>query len=174
MIALMIIFGVLMVIGGIVCLTTPVAATLGIMYFFMILLFVSGVVYLIQSIAYRRTMDLIIAILALLAGGFILFSPNMSFVTEVILLYIVACWLVVRGIVGMINAFRSKKAIGGGLFALALIVSLLTIVAGIYSFVHPMLFAGFLGILASCYFIVEGIDLIVAGCIGKDLKDMQK
>ena len=170
MTALMIIFGIFMVIGGIVCLLTPLATTFSLMYFYMILLFMTGIVFMIQSIVYRRVMDFIIALLALLAGGFIVFSPNMSFVTEVILLYIVACWFVIRGIVGVVNACRAKKMIGGGLFALALIVSLLVIGAGVYSFIHPMVFAGFLGILASCYFIVEGVDLIIAGCICADLK----
>ena len=167
----MIIFGVLMVIGGIVCLLTPVATTFSLMYFFMTLMFVTGIVLLIQSIVYRRVMDLIIAILALLAGAFIVFSPNLAFVTETILLYVVACWLIIRGIFGIVNACRAKKNIGGGMFAFALIVSLLTICAGIYSFIHPIIFAGFLGILASCYFIVEGIDMIIAGCIGKDIEN---
>ena len=176
MTALLIIFGIFMVIAGIVCLVTPLATTFGIMYFFMILLFVTGIMFLIQSIMYRRWLQFVIAILALLAGGFIVFSPNMSFVTEVILLYIVACWLVVRGIAGIVDACVAKKnkIIGGGLFALALIVALLTIGAGIYSFIHPLIFAGFIGILASCYFIVEGIDMIVAGCIGSDMKNMTK
>ena len=53
-----------------------------------------------------------------------------------------------------------------------LIVSILVICAGIYSFVHPAVFAGALAIMASCYFIVEGIDLIVLGCIGNRLRPL--
>ena len=168
---LMIILGILMVIGGIACLVTPIATTFGVMYFYMILMFVIGVVLLIKSIAYKRFgIDFFFGILSLIAGAFIVFSPSTAFVTEAILLYIMASWLVIRGIVGIVNAFSARKAIGGGLFALALIVSILVIISGIYSFIHPLVFAGFLGILASCYFIVEGIDLIVAGCIGRDIE----
>lgn len=176
MTVLMVIFGVLMILGGIACLATPVATTLGIMYVFMIFLFVIGIMFLIESIMYRRWADLVIAILALLAGGFIVFSPSLAFVTETILLYIVACWLVIRGIIGIVNVIKAKKAgaIGGGFLALAIIVCVLDIIIGIYSFIHPLLFAGVLGIMAAVFFIMEGIDLIVLGCIGKDLRNMAK
>lgn len=167
---LMIILGIIMVIGGVVCLFTPVVTSFGVMYFFMILLFTIGIVFLIESIAYRRFLDFIFAVISLCAGGFILFSPNMSFITETILLYITAAWLIIRGILGIINAFRFRKSIGSAMFALALIVSILVVGAGIYSYIHPLFIAGFIGVLASCFFIVEGIDLVVAGCIGKDIK----
>ena len=176
MTALMIIFGILMIIGGIACLATPLATTLGIMYVFMIFLFAAGIVFLIRSIAYRRVADIIVAILALIAGGFIVFSPNMSFVTEVILLYIVACWFVFRGIFGIVNAASAKKrnVIGGGVLALSIIVCVIDILVGIYSFIHPMIFAGLLGIMAAVFFIMEGIDMIVVGCIGSDMNKMAK
>lgn len=161
----MIIMGIIMVICGIACVATPILTTFSLMHFFMILLFVTGVTLLIESIMRRNVLDLILAILALIAGGFIVFSPSMSFVTETILLYIMAGWFLIRGIFGLVNVIRMRKEIGGGMFVLGLIVSILVIIAGVYSFIHPVLFAGALGMMASCYFIVEGIDLIVAGCI---------
>ena len=162
----MIIMGILMVICGIVCVATPLLTTFSLMYFFMILLFVTGITFLIDSIRFRFVPGIILAILSLILGGFIVFSPSMSFVTETILLYIMAGWFLVRGIFGLVNVIRMRKEIGGGFFVLGLIVSILVIIAGIYSFIHPVLFAGALGIMASFYFIVEGIDLIAAGCIG--------
>ena len=173
MTALMIIFGILMILGGIVCFATPLATTFGLMYLFMIFLFTAGIVFLIRSIAYRRAADIIVAILALIAGGFIVFSPQMSFVTEVILLYIVACWFIFRGIFGIVNAASAKKRnmIGGGLLALSIIVCVIDILVGVYSFIHPLFFAGVLGIMAAVYFIMEGIDLIVLGCVGSNLRN---
>lgn len=173
MTALMIIFGILMILGGIVCFATPLATTFGLMYLFMIFLFTAGIVFLIRSIAYRRAADIIVAILALIAGGFIVFSPQMSFVTEVILLYIVACWFIFRGIFGIVNAASAKKRnmIGGGLLALSIIVCVIDILVGVYSFIHPLFLPELLGIMAAVYFIMEGIDLIVLGCIGSDLRN---
>ena len=161
-----------MVIAGVACLVTPIATTFGVMYFFMILLFVTGLMLIIKCIAYRRFgLDFVFGILTLIIGGFIVFSPNLAFATETLLLYIMAGWLIVRGIIGIINAFSAKRLIGGGTFALALIVSIVVIIAGVYSFVNPMALALSLGVLASCYFIVEGIDMIIVGCIGKNVED---
>ena len=176
MTALMIIFGILMILGGIACFATPLATTLGLMYVFMIFLFFAGIVFLIRSIAYRRAADIFVAILALVAGGFIVFSPYMSFVTEVILLYIVAGWFVFRGIFGIVNACSAKKrnVIGGGLLALSIIVCVIDILVGIYSFIHPLFFACVLVVMAAIFFILEGIDMIVVGCIGSDMNKMTK
>ena len=168
---LTIILGILMVIGGVVCLVTPIATTFGIMYFFMTLLFVTGVVFLIECIVYKRFgIDLFFAIVSILVGGFMVFSPQFSFATETFILYIMAGWLILRGIIGIINAFKARKVVGGGIFVLSLIFAILVLGSGIYSFIHPLVFAGFLGILACCYFIVEGFDMIFFGCIGKEIE----
>ena len=168
---LTIILGIFMILGGAVCLATPIYTTFGIMNFYMILLFVTGIVFLIKCIVYKRYgIDLFFAIISIIAGGFMIFSPQLGFATETILLYIMAGWLVFRGIVGVVNSIMARRLIGGGMFALSLIASILVIVAGIYSFVHPLVFAGFLGVLACCYFIVEGIDMIFLGCIGKEIE----
>ncbi len=164
----MIIIGILMVICGIICAATPLLATFSLMHLFMILLFVTGVTLLIEGIRYRRALDVVLAILSLIAGGFIVFSPSMSFVTETILLYIMAGWFLVRGIVGIVNTIRAREQLGGGLFALGLIVSILVLCAGIFTFIHPLVLASALGIMASAYFIVEGIDLITTGIIGNN------
>jgi uncharacterized membrane protein HdeD (DUF308 family) len=168
---LTIIFGIIMVVGGSVLLCTPIATTFGIMYYYMILMFVTGIIFLAKCIAYKRFgIDLFFAILSIIAGGFMIFSPQVGFATETIILYIMASWLVIRGVIGIVNAFAFKQLIGTGVFVLSLISSILVIISGVYSFVHPLVFAGFLGILACCYFIVEGIDMIFLGCIGKQIE----
>lgn len=167
---LFIVLGVLMTIGGIICLCTPAVTTFGVLNLYLILLFVSGIMMLVRSIVAKHFgVDFVFAIITLILGGFIIFSPQLSFVTEVVLLYTIACWLVVRGIMGIVAAVSARKAVSGGMFALSLIASILVILAGLYSFVHPLMFAGFLGILVSCFFIVEGIDLIASGCVGRRL-----
>lgn len=168
---LIIILGVLMAIFGFICLFTPAVTTFGVLNFYLILLFVSGIIMLIRCIATKRFgVDFVFSILTLILCGFVVFSPQLSFVTELILLYVVAGWIVVRGCVGLFDAIRLRRVLGGGMFAFSLIVSILVILFGIYSFIHPLMFAGFLGILVSCFFIVEGIDLIVAGAITTKLK----
>jgi uncharacterized membrane protein HdeD (DUF308 family) len=103
------------------------------------------------------------SIITIIIGILVFFSPNATFVTniELFLLYIMAAWLIIRGVVGIVTAAHLRAVTDGGMFALAIIISILTLIVGIYSFIHPIVFSGFLGILAGAYFVVEGIDLIV-------------
>ena len=160
-----------MIIGGIVCLCTPVATTFGLMYFYMILFFVTGIILLIRSIAARRFgIEFFFAILTLILGGLIVFSPYASFVTEAVMIYVSAAWMIVWGIVSLVNVIRTRKLIGGGLFALGLIMSILLILLGIYSIIHPVFFAEFFGVLASISIIFVGLDVLLIGCSTKSTR----
>ena len=154
-----------MVVLGFVCLFTPVAASFGVMYFYTVLLFAAGIMILIRCIASRSFgVDFFFSILTIIAGAFVLFSRSFAFATAEFLLYLIAAWLIIRGILGMVAAIRARRATGGGLCALGIIAGVILILTGLYSFVHPLYFAEFIGVLASVYFIVEGIDMVVAGC----------
>ena len=158
-----------MIIGGVVCLVTPIGTAFSLMYFFIMLLFLMGIVSFIRCIADRDFgLEFAFAIITIILGFFILFSPYATFLTETVMIYMMAGWLVIRGIVGIVLAIKAKPYTGGGLFAAALIISIITILAGIYSFIHPMIFTGFIGILAGCYFIVAGIDMIADGLVSRE------
>ncbi|MBQ3416296.1 MAG: DUF308 domain-containing protein [Ruminococcus sp.] len=168
MTVLSIILGVLMVIAGFLCLVTPIGATFSLMYLFMILLFVMGIVSFVRCIVNKNFgVEFAFSIITIIAGILILFSSYATFFTEIVMIYLMAGWLVVRGIVGIVMAVQAKHLTGTGLFVAALILSILTILAGIYSFFHPVIFSGFLGILASVYFIIAGIDMICDAIITK-------
>lgn len=161
MTALSIILGVLMIIAGAVCLFTPISTTFALMYFFIILLFVTGIFTFIRCIVVKSfSVDFVFSILTIILGIVILVSPYATFVTELVMVYMMAAWLVIDGIVGIVVAARYKRLTGGGTFAISLILSILTILVGIYSFIHPVFFSGFLGILASIFFIITGAELI--------------
>ena len=166
-----IILGVLLIIAGIVCLATPLGTAFALMYLFIILLFVMGIVSFVRCIANKEFgIDFVFAIITILLGLLILLSPYATFITEGVMIYLMAGWLVVRGIVGIVLAAKAKPLTGGGLFAVALIVNIIMILAGIFSFVHPLFITVAFGILASCYFIVAGIDLIAEGVALKSQK----
>lgn len=165
---LIILLGILMTIGGFICLFSPLIATFGVMYFYMILLFVSGISLIITSISTKRFgVELVFGILTVIIGAFVVFNSYATLVADSILLYIMAGWIILRGIFGIINACQAKSFLGGGLFAFSLIISILVILAGIFAFIHPFVLAKALGIVISCFFIVEGIDLVVSGVIGR-------
>lgn len=166
---LSVLFGIFLIIGGILCAATPIATSFSLMYLYLVLLFVIGIVLLIRCIAYKSFgVEFIFSILTIIAGIFVLFSPNATFVTEMILLYIMAGWLIVRGVVGIVTAAHARAFTGSGVFTCVIIVSILTVILGIYSFIHPMVFSEFLGVLAGVYFVMEGIDLIVSAFLVND------
>lgn len=162
---LTIILGILMIIGGIVCLCTPVATTFGLLYFYMILFFVSGIILLIRSIATRRFgLEFFLAIISIILGGFMVFDSYATIVADTTLILISAIWMVVWGIVSLVDVIRTRRLVGGGLFALGLIMSILMILFGIYSCVHPLFMMEFFGVLASISFIFVGLDVLLLGC----------
>lgn len=162
MTVLSVIFGILLAICGVICMVTPVATTFSLMYIYLVLLLSIGIIMLIKCIGYKMYgIEFIFSILSIIAGIFVFFSPNATFITEMILLYIMAGWLIFRGVVGLVTAAQAKSLTGNAVFTLAIIISVITILVGIYSFIHPLVFSGFLGVLAGVYFIVEGMDLIV-------------
>lgn len=155
-------------IGGFLCLFTPIGATFSLMYLFMILLFVVGIVTLIRCIADKDFgVEFAFSIITIIAGILILFSSYATFITEIVMIYIMAGWLVVRGIIGIVIAAKAKSVTGGGVFALALILSILTILAGIYSIFHPIVFSGVLGILGGAFLIIAGIDMVVDAIVSR-------
>lgn len=171
MTALSIILGVLLIIAGAICLFTPVSTTFALMYFFIILLFVTGIFTFIRCIVAKSFgVDFVFSIITIILGIVILISPYATFITELVMVYIMAAWLVIDGIVGIVMAAKFKKLTGGGIFAVSLILSILTILVGIYSFVHPVFFSGFFGILASIFFIVAGAEMIGSAIVYKPEK----
>ena len=166
MLVLSIILGILLIGCGVTCIMTPIATTMSLMYFYLFILFIVGIFTLIRCIAYKRFgLEFVYSILTILAGGFILYSPNLTFVTQQIMLYIMAGWLFLRGVVDIVICFKTRPYIGAGAFIFSLIISVLIMISGIYSIVHPMVFSEMLGILASAYLIVEGMDIIVSSIL---------
>ena len=173
MAVLTVILGVLVFLGGVACLWVPEATGFLFesiyVYIFLVLFFVSGIVLLIRCIAAKRFgIDFFFAILTLLVGGFVLSllfgTPYASLITVQIMLWITAIWLIVWGIVSFVNVIRTRKLVGGGMFAFGLIVSILLILFGCYSCFHLQVIAGLLGVLISIAIMFAGIDLIMLGC----------
>lgn len=164
MAVLTIILGIFLAIGGVVCLFTPLVTTYGMMYFIMVLMFVSGIMGIIRNIYFRTYgLDFIFSVITVILGCFLVFDITASFVAEIVILYIIAAWFVVRGIVSLADAFTLKKVTDSAAWVGLLIIAIILVLIGIYSFFHPMVLAVSMGILISVYFIAAGVDMIVVG-----------
>lgn len=160
-----IIMGVLMVIGGISMLATPLQTFLSLGYYIIILFFVSGLLGIIRGFSAKRFgLDFFFAILSLILGilGFI-YPDAVAMNNNYVLLYFAAFWFFVRGILSIATAVQLKAMTGTGAMVLGIILGIVEILLGIYSVAHPNVLAVTLGFLIAFFFIESGINMIVIG-----------
>lgn len=166
-----IILGILIAVAGFLCLFTPLLTFMSLGYFIIILFFVYGVWAIINSIVTKRYgVSLVFGILSLIVGIVGLVYPaDVTLSTDMFLLFLAGGWFIAQGIFQIIVAFEQKKITGsfGWLF---LIVGILSILVGGYSFFHPQVMAFTMGILMSFYFIETGFSLVSFGTMYNSLR----
>lgn len=159
---LSIILGILLTICGVVCLFNPGATFLATGYVFAIMLFVYGIGGIIAVIAKQiRPAFLWAAIPALIIGIVSLFLPSDASTIHVIMLYLLAFWFIIQGIISIYTSVRSRFF--NHTWVLGLILGIIAIFLGIYTAVHPMVGVFALGILVGIFLIEAGINMIVMG-----------
>jgi uncharacterized membrane protein HdeD (DUF308 family) len=171
MTALIVIFGVLLIIAGVALMATPLMTFMSAGYFIIILFFLWGIYGLVRGIREKRYgVEFFFAILSLILGIVGLVMPNAAAMTnDYILLYLAAGWFIVHGILSIVTAIQSKKEDADtSTVVLCVVLGVLELIIGIYSFVHPAMMAVALGILIGIYFIEAGINVIV---IGREVDD---
>ncbi|MCI8782315.1 MAG: hypothetical protein HFG83_06140 [Dorea sp.] len=157
-----IVFGVLIAICGLSCMFTPLITFLEAGYFLVILLFVYGTVGIIRSVSNKTYgLDFVFDILSIILGIVILVVPGLKLMTDGMLIYLMAFWFMLQGVINIFQAFRQKKVTKGLGWVWTLTLGILGLLVGIYSVVHPMLLALTFGILVGVYFIESGISMIV-------------
>ena len=157
-----IIMGIILVIAGFACIFTPFATFLATGYFLAALLMIYGFMG-IARFATRRAgvLDLVICVLAIIAGIAALFYPGDTLIFDRMVLIFIGIWIILQGIVSIILAIQAKKI--GTSWVFGLIVGILGIVAGILSFAHPYIAALTVGVLIGIYFVESGLSMIILG-----------
>lgn len=157
-----IVLGVLIAICGLSCMFTPLITFLEAGYFLVILLFVYGTVGIIRSVSNKTYgLDFVFDILSIILGIVILVVPGLKLMTDGMLIYLMAFWFMLQGVINIFQSFRQKKMTKGLGWVWTLTLGILGLLVGIYSVVHPMLLALTFGILVGVYFIESGISMIV-------------
>ena len=156
-----IILGILMAICGISCICTPVMTFLEAGYFLVILLLVYGIAAIVKAVAQKEYgMPFLFGILTTVLGIVIMVVPGLKLMTDGMLIYIMAVWFLMQGVVGIVLSFRQKKLKGKGWIG-TLILGVLGVLLGLYSLAHPLLLAFTFGVLVGMYFIECGVNMIV-------------
>jgi uncharacterized membrane protein HdeD (DUF308 family) len=153
--------GVLAIIFGIIALAAPGIALLAFVYVFGAYALIDGIIAVYTAIQERGSLSrwgwvLVEGILGVIAGIVAFVYPGL---TALVLLYIVAIWAVVTGIMELVAAF-SMRGYAAQEWALGL-AGILSVIFGIVLFIFPG--AGLLSILwlVGIYGIVFGILFIV-------------
>lgn len=169
MTVLFIILGILLVAGGFSCIFTPLLTFMQTGYFVVILILAFGVIGIIKAIVEKRFgVNFVFSILSVILGIVMLAFPGSLLLAEGVMLIMTAIWFVLMGIVTIINAVTVTKATGSKIWILQLILGILAILIGIYSFFQPMLMALSLGTLVGIFFIETGFTLMFSGFVVRD------
>ena len=157
------------IIFGLVAVIAPVVALVGITIIFGIYAFIDGIVEIVQSIRLRRSLAywgwlLVQGIISLIAGLLALFSPQIfGTVSGVFILWIIAIYALVNGVVGLASGNGSTRSSGKAWGIISSVISILfAIILGIALLVSPSATVASLVWVVGIYGIIFGIALLVA------------
>ena len=160
-----VIMGVLMILGGISLLATPILNFIGAGYFIIILFFFWGIFGIIRGIS-EKSYDrkFFFSILSLILGIIGISVPGVAEMNNSILLYLAGGWFLVHGVMSFIDAIGSRKESPDTFtWILGIILGVMELIIAIYTIAHPALLVVSLGLLVGFYFIESGISLIAEG-----------
>ncbi|MCR5775704.1 MAG: DUF308 domain-containing protein [Lachnospiraceae bacterium] len=166
-----IILGAIMIIVGMSCAFNPGATFLQAGFLISIFMLVYGILGIIRVFKKQSgILDAVISVLALIVGVCAIIKPGTTLAVDIMIIYMTAAWFTLRGIFEIILAFSVKNINRNWIWEL--ILGILSLVVGIYSFAHPTVMALAIGLLIGFYFITTGIDLIVmAVAVNKIIKE---
>lgn len=160
--ALTIILGIVLTIGGVICLFYPGETFLETGYIVSIMLLVYGVIGIIGVIAKKVLPSFLwVCIPAIILGVVALFLPGDKMFMHVVLIYLLAVWFIVQGISSIYMSVRSRFFYRS--WPLGMVVGIISVALGVYTALHPTVGGLAIGILVGIYLIEAGIDLMVVG-----------
>lgn len=151
-------WGVLSIIFGVMVLAWPGITLQALIILVGIYLFATGAVLTVGSIADREENwvgGLILGILSVLAGVYVFGNPE---ITGLVLLYVIAIWAIVVGVLQIAGGFEVEN--DGGWLIFGGIVSVLF---GLFAFARPLSGALALIWLIGFFAILNGVFLVVGG-----------
>lgn len=156
---LCIILGILLIGGGVSLMLTPLATFMAVGFIIGIGLLVYGIIGLANSIKYKLgALAIITNVLAIIVGIICFIRPGATLAIDTVILYIIGAYFVLHGILSVVLAFRERK--DNSRWFLELIVGILSVAVGVFTFIYPEVPAVAMGILIGLFFIESGISLI--------------
>ena len=168
-----IIAGIILILGGVAVLFTPVETFVAVGVFVALLFLVYGISGLIKAFRGQATAwEIIIDIIAIIVGVVCIIMPGGKMVFDQTLLFVIAFWFVFQGILTCVISTKTKAA--NPVWFLGVLVGVISVILGIVSLFNPLFEAAVIGVIVGIYFIEAGINLILLGSISSSLKAQAK
>lgn len=171
MTVLMIILSILLIIGGVVCMVTPVAtfSTLGWLAGFAIIISGFSAVFRYASGKEGRSVwELVGGIAGILFGGFIVINAFAQFATNMVIAYAAALWLLIYGVTGIAEALKLRKLnkelpneLRTAGWLVVMILGVATAVIGVICVFQPMITMFSVGLLIGVSILISGIKTLI-------------
>ncbi len=159
-----IILGIILVICGFSTLFTPLIAFLGLSTLLAMVLLIWSIITVIGCASVKAYgPNFVLSIIGIIIAFFLMASPAASFVTDTIILILVAIFSVARGIISIIFSIKSIKEAKGKGAALGIISGILLVLVGGFCLSEPLFGAALLGVMVAFFIIFTGFDLITIG-----------
>ena len=184
-----VILGALMILAGVYCFFTPVETSAVIPFVLGIVMIGDGIGRIvtwfdIRDIVRQSAWVLVSAVVSLIFGLMLAFSPVLQMSVGVFVVLLTGWWILALGIIRIVHAFHLLKikresdgfgfgemlgsnwwiALILGALLTALILGALLTIFGVIVILDPMLGLGVIGVLIGCGVITAGVNLIYLGC----------
>ena len=171
MTVLMILFAILMIVGGVWCMATPVATFSALGWLAGCAIIVSGFSAVFRYAAGkegRSVWELISGLAGILFGVFIVINGFAQFATNLVIAYAAAVWLVVYGVCGIAEALKLRKlnrALPNDLrtpsWLIVMLLGVATAVIGVICIFQPLLTMLSVGMLIGLSILLSGIKTLI-------------
>ena len=170
MTVLFIIMGIFLIIGGFSCIFTPLLTVVQFGYMIVILETVYGIVGIIRAIVEKRfKLNFVFSILSVLLGVAMLAFPGTLLLVESVALMISAIWIIVLGVITVITSIAITRLTGSKIWILQLILGILNVLIGCYTFARPEILAVTTGVLIGIHVIETGVTMLFSvAAVSKD------
>ena len=167
--------GILMIIGGVFCLFRPMSTFLQMGYIIGVVMLCDAIGNIAMWITAKKYVEvsgwyLVGAILSLIFAIALICSIKMQLVTDILVTYIVAAWVVILGAIRILVSFRLRaindklpESVRSNRWMAVLLLGILIVVLGLIFFMRPVALMAILGVLIAWAMILIGANLLTIG-----------
>lgn len=167
-----VVLGILLAVGGVYCMFTPIATYSVLAWLIGLSMIVEGVASVItwssrRELGLANGWTLAGSIVSIVLGVFLLGSYMLQFAVDAFIAYLIAIWLVVAGISRIVGAIavRSQGKEGSNGWIIQVVLGVLIAILGVLCIFNPLSIVAGVGMMLGISIVFVGIDLAVSAFV---------